>query len=283
MTDRQPEVSVVVATHNRAAMLKEHLAAMLSQKGVHYELVYVDDGSTDDTPNILAGHAARYPEILRHTRTENRGPGPARNTGVEMARGRHVVIADDDTFPHEDWLMKLLGARDKHHADVVAYALHPESLASPAERYLHYRNLMVTGDAYRRDYIGPAFFLMRRDLYLESGGFSEERLSAAEDFEFCYRLRRRGALIIFYPNVWVLHRFSADWADVERRIVATAVDGARVYRMLGMSTQRLVFRVTVKLLTAPVWVLNTFPRDLYWDALKLEWIFFRHRIRACLP
>ncbi len=282
MADRDPEVSVVVATHNRGAMLREHLAAVLSQKGVHFEAVYVDDGSTDDTPEILASHAAQYPELLRHTCTENRGPGPARNTGVAMARSRYIVITDDDTFPHTDWLLKLLGARDRHHADVVAYAIHPESLNTPAERYLHHRHLFATGNEYRRDYIGPAFFLMRRDLYLAVGGFTEERLAAAEDYEFCHRLRRRGVLIVFYPSVWVPHRFSANWADAERRVRATAIDGARAYRMLGMPTRRLVFRAAAKLLTAPTWVLRAYPRDLYWTALKMEWLFFRWRIWACM-
>ncbi len=282
MTDREPQVSVVVATHNRGAMLKEHLAAVLCQKGVDYEVVCVDDGSSDDTPTILARHAELYPAVLRYARTENRGPGPARNTGVQMARARLIVIADDDTFPESNWLLRLLAARDKHRADVAAYALHPESLHLPAERYLHYRNLLVTGDAYRRDYIGPAFFLMRRDLYLEAGGFTEARLSAAEDFEFCHRLRRRGVSIVFVPSVSVAHRFSTDWAGVERRVRATAIDGARAYRMLGMPVTKLIFRAVAKLLGAPLWILRAYPRDLYWAALKMEWLFFRHRIRACL-
>ena len=282
MADKDPEVSIVVATHNRGAMLGEHLAAVLSQRGVDFEAIYVDDGSTDDTPAILASHAAQCPSVLRFARTENRGPGPARNTGVEMARSRYIVIADDDTFPESNWLIQLLSARDKHHADVVAYALHPESLRHPAERYLHHRNLLVTGNACRRDYIGPAFFLMRRDLYLAAGGFTEVRLAAAEDFEFCHRLRRQGALIVFYPSVSVVHRFSANWADAERRVRATAIDGARVYRMLGISIPRLAFRAAAKLVTAPVWVLRAYPRDLYGAALKMEWLFFRHRISACL-
>jgi len=110
----------------------------------------------------------------------------------------------------------------------------PESLELPSERYLHYRNLLVTGSAFRRDYIGPAFFLMPRDLFIAVGGFSEVRLEAAEDFEFCHRLRRRGVSIVFEPSVSVPHLFSADWAGVERRVRATAIDGARAYRMLGI-------------------------------------------------
>ncbi len=282
MTDREPQVSIVVATHNRGAMLKEHLAAMLCQKNVDFELIYVDDGSSDDTSAVLASHAAQYPSILRYTRTENRGPGPARNTGVELARARHVVIADDDTFPEFNWLLRLLASQDKYRADVLAYALHPESLVLQSERYLHYRNLLVTGTAYRRDYIGPAFFLMRRDLYLEAGGFSKARLTAAEDFEFCHRLRSRGATIVFDPSVSVAHRFSADWSGVERRVRATAIDGARVYRMLGIPSSRLALRAVAKMVTAPVWALRAYPRDLYWAALKMEWLFFRHRIRTCL-
>ena len=282
MAGTEPQVSIVVATCNRGAILKEHLAAVLRQDGVDFEAVYVDDGSTDDTPKILAQYAEQYPAIFRYVRTENRGPGPARNTGVEMARGRCIVIADDDTFPASHWLLSLIAARDVHQADVIAYALQPESLELPSERYLHYRNLLVTGSAFRRDYIGPAFFLMRRDLFLDAGGFSEVRLEAAEDFEFCHRLRRLGATIVFEPSVSVPHLFSADWAGVERRVRATAIDGARAYRMLGMSMGWLAFRAMAKLAAAPLWCLRAYPRDLYGVALRMEWLFFRHRIVACL-
>ena len=282
MADTEPQVSVVVATCNRGAMLKEHLAAVLCQQGVDFEVICVDDGSSDDTPEVLARHAEQYPGVFRYVRTENRGPGPARNTGVAMARGKCIVIADDDTFPAPDWLPRLIAARDRHQAAVIAYALQPESLELPPERYLHYRNLLVTGSVLRRDYIGPAFFLMPRDLYLAAGGFTEVRLTAAEDFEFCHRLLRRGASIVFEPSVSVPHRFSTDWAGVERRVRATAIDGARAYRMLGRSVPRLAFRAVAKMLAAPVWVLRAYPLDLYWSALRMEWLFFRYRIWACL-
>jgi len=241
----------------------------------------VDDGSTDDTPKILAHYAAQYPAIFRWVRTGNRGPGPARNTGVEIARGKYVVIADDDTFPASHWLLELIAARDVHHADVVAYVLEPESTELPSERYLHYRNLLVTGSVFRRDYIGPAFFLMPRRLFLDAGGFTEVRLEAAEDFEFCHRLRRHGAAIVFEPSVSVPHLFSADWAGVKRRVRATAIDGARAYRMLGMPMGRLALRAVAKLLAAPLWCMRAYPRDLYWVSLQMEWLFFRHRIVAC--
>jgi GT2 family glycosyltransferase len=282
MANTEPQVSIVVATCNRGAILKEHLAAVLRQDGVDFEAIYVDDGSTDDTPEILARHAAQYPAIFRYVRTENRGPGPARNTGVEMARGKWIVIADDDTFPASHWLLELIAAREVHHADVIAYALQPESLELPSERYLHYRNLLVTGSAFRRDYIGPAFFLMPRDLFLAVGGFTEVRLEAAEDFEFCHRLRRHGATIVFEPSVSVPHLFSADRAGVERRVRATAIDGARAYRMLGIPIPKIAFRAVAKLLAAPLWTLRAYPLDLYGVSLRMEWLFFRYRMWACL-
>ncbi len=282
MADTEPHVSVVVATHNRGAMLKEHLAAVLRQQGVDFEVICVDDGSSDETPEVLAHHAEQYPGVFRYTCTENRGPGPARNTGAAMARGRFIVIADDDTFPTPDWLQRLIAARERHHADVIAYALQPESLELPPERYLHYRNLLVTGSVLRRDYIGPAFFLMPRDLYLAAGGFTEVLLAAAEDFEFCHRLRRRGASIVFDPSVSVPHRFSTDWAGVERRVHATAIDGAQAYRMLGRSVPGLAMRAVAKMLAAPLWALRAYPLDLYWAALRMEGLFFRYRIWACL-
>jgi glycosyltransferase involved in cell wall biosynthesis len=91
-TVRTPSVSVVVATYNRAGLLKETIESVLRQTFQDFELIVVDDGSTDDTEEVLRPYGDR----LRFLRQENRGPSAARNLGISLARASWISIQDSD-------------------------------------------------------------------------------------------------------------------------------------------------------------------------------------------
>lgn len=84
--------SIVIPTFNRAALVAETLDAVLTQTVAADEIIVVDDGSTDDTPAVLARYAPRVVTI----RSENRGDMAARNSGLRAAKGRHVAFCDSD-------------------------------------------------------------------------------------------------------------------------------------------------------------------------------------------
>lgn len=88
----QPTVSVIIATYNRAHYVAETIDSVLSQKFRDFELIVVDDGSTDNTRELLR----RYGDRLRFYCQENRGPSAARNLGVRHARGEWIAIQDSD-------------------------------------------------------------------------------------------------------------------------------------------------------------------------------------------
>ena len=94
-----PTVSVVVPTYNQPALLAETLGTVFAQTFADFEVVVVDDGSTDDTPARLAD-LARGDSRLRVVRQENRGIGAARNRGIDEARGRYVALLDHDDLWH---------------------------------------------------------------------------------------------------------------------------------------------------------------------------------------
>src|SRR5215467_993337 len=98
-----PEVSVVVPTHNRLEVLTQVLSALVRQEGAPpFEVVVVDDGSTDGTAEWLRSRS--FDLALRVLTQENRGPAAARNTGVAVAAGRWVAFLGDDTVPAVGWL-----------------------------------------------------------------------------------------------------------------------------------------------------------------------------------
>jgi glycosyltransferase involved in cell wall biosynthesis len=96
-----PQVTVVLCTYNRAALLERTVRAVLAQKGCELDLVVVDDGSPDDTPAVLA--SIDDPR-LRVVRQANAGLSVARNSGLAAAEGDWVVFLDDDDLPEPEWL-----------------------------------------------------------------------------------------------------------------------------------------------------------------------------------
>ena len=116
----RPIVSVVVPTHNRAELLPRLGAALMAQEDVgSYEIVFVDDSSTDDTGEVLARLAAAADVLVRVLRNaDSNGTARPRNLGWRASRAlRWPVFIDDDCVPRVDWLAALVDAAGE--ADVV--------------------------------------------------------------------------------------------------------------------------------------------------------------------
>ena len=87
-------LTVVIPTYNRADLLGEAIDSVLTEKWPNLELLVVDDGSTDETPKLLAG----YGDQLRVIRQENAGESAARNTGIRAATHQLVALLDSDDY-----------------------------------------------------------------------------------------------------------------------------------------------------------------------------------------
>lgn len=118
-----PRFSVVIPTYNRAGLLGEALESVLAQSYRDYELIVCDDGSTDETPEVLA----RYPGV-RVVRSDRRGPGGARNAALAVARGRYIACLDSDDRWAPRTLEWVATALDAHPGRVAVFLT-----ASPIE------------------------------------------------------------------------------------------------------------------------------------------------------
>lgn len=92
-----PKLSVIVPVYNVESYLPKCIDSLIG-KSRDYEIILVNDGSTDGSAAILADYAARYPELIRVITTQNCGVGQARNTGIEAARGEYFLFADSDDY-----------------------------------------------------------------------------------------------------------------------------------------------------------------------------------------
>lgn len=187
-----PTISVVIPTYNRADYLPEALESVFSQTFTDYEVIVVDDGSTDGTREILAKwiKAGR----LRYEYQENAGVSAARNRGIRLAKGRYAALLDADdiflppklekqvalfervpglgfvhsNFSKFDEAGKDLGVRDttRYAGRIYPWMLQEWSLL-----------------------LGTSSLMFRREVVLEIGGF-DERMSWAEDIDLYRRVGR---------------------------------------------------------------------------------------------
>ena len=201
----EPEISVVVATHQRAVRLSSLLDALEQQTlpREKFEVVVVDDGSTDDTPRVLEEAVASRPLDLRVVRREAAGgPATARNAGWKVARGGIVAFTDDDCRPTPGWLEALLDAGAGRPGRIVQGRTGPDPAES--ERLGPFaRTVEVSGPS---PYFQTCNIAYPRDLLEELGGFDESfPVPAGEDGDLGHRAVRQGAVRTFAPDAVVHH------------------------------------------------------------------------------
>lgn len=186
------DFSVVIATYNRRKLLQRVVEALQRQTldPERFEIVIVDDGSSDGTAQALAGTDVRV------FSQPNRGPAAARNLGIREARGRWVVMTDDDTIPAANWLESVEQALLQHPEWV---GVEGRTLCPDPDPLGHWVENLRGGQ-----YI-TANMAYRRDLLLEIGGLDETfPHPKCEDTELAWRCLQRGQ-IGFWPAMELLH------------------------------------------------------------------------------
>lgn len=198
--------SVVVPTFNRAGLLPGLLDALLRQDySAPYEVIVVDDGSSDDTPKVMAECCSRH-AMLQFLRQDNAGPARARNLGASHARGRFVAFIDDDCLPEPDWLRALDAALVPGAAAAAGTVINREE--GWVGRYVNRESVIhqvLASDGSVAELItGNAAVLS--SVFEQVGGFDEAiRVAGGEDTEFSFRLRAAGHRIVSAPGARVRH------------------------------------------------------------------------------
>jgi glycosyltransferase involved in cell wall biosynthesis len=186
---RTPYFSVVIPVHNRAGLLADALESVFRQHFRHFEVIVVDDGSTDDLGPVVD----RFRAGVTFVRQENAGPGVARNRGALAARGEYLAFLDSDDlwFP---WTLAIFGRviREHHQPAVVSGRL--VEFSSPAElAAVRLENLEIEafGDflasSRRISNAGTCTLVVRREEFLKAGGFVADRINE-EDHDLVLRL-----------------------------------------------------------------------------------------------
>ena len=200
---RYPSVSVVVACYNGARTLKACLDSLQLLNYPNYEVILVDDGSTDSTPLI-----AQLYKKIRYERHLNQGLSFARNTGIQLATGEIIAFTDADCRADEDWLYHLVGdLLSGGFAGIGGHNLLPpdDSPVAAAVMASPGGPAHVMLDDREAEHIPGCNMAFYRWALNEIGGFDTIFRTAGDDVDVCWRLQERGYKLGFSPAGFVWH------------------------------------------------------------------------------
>ena len=221
-------VSIILPTYNRARFLPQAFASIREQTCVDWELIVVDDGSTDDTQQVVAKSAEALQQEVHYVYQKNAGPAVARNTGIDRATGKYLAFldSDDQWLPHHltdcvrgldqnpdvDWIYAAGRRVDERTGEVLLeHSFYPEG------RPRAFRNLKSrqAGDLYVIDDPGAVVFSLENGLYaglqnsvLRASRFRELRIPLVrigEDRHFITLALKNGCRFAYFDDVHTIY------------------------------------------------------------------------------
>ncbi len=198
LVDHDPLVSVVIATYNGAKTLVRAIEHVLQQTYTNYEIIVVDDGSTDDTRSVLDPFIARGD--IAYYYQANAGCGAARNVGIRSARGTYIALLDADDFWHLEKLERQIDAFRKHPDIIVCYT--ESYIVDPYQKIIwdlvrtirtQPRSGWIARYFIINNMVLPSSTLIPKDALLAVGGFCEQYdLMMVADLDMWLKLAPRG-------------------------------------------------------------------------------------------
>lgn len=245
MHRKDPDISVIIPTYNRRAVLLTALRALCTQSLApdQYEVVIADDGSVDGTGEALQAFANDARVRITYSRDENRGANAARNRAIRLARGRLLAIINDDTIGVPDFLERHLAAHAAYPAEAVAVlgrmTIAPE-VPNSIFADLHLDAAYQTFHG-ARELDWRAFYTCNisvKAAFLRRFGLFEERLRWHEDLELGERLAHHGLRVIYEPAALGYHLHHLQEEDylgvADREGIALAEWYAKDRSLLGV-------------------------------------------------
>jgi GT2 family glycosyltransferase len=217
----QPDISIVVCTRNRASLLHGALASLYdlaADDEFTYEIVVVDNGSTDDTPRVIAEAATQAKHPLRGVVEDEPGIVAARNRGIRESDGRWIAFFDDDQIADWHWLAELYRGAMERHCRVVGGAVQV-ALPADCQRELSPTVRMLLGEPLGGDLPqryggrltpGCGNLLIERSVFDEVGLFEQAIDGRGEDTDLFERIQRSSIDAWYLPTAIVHHLTPAE-------------------------------------------------------------------------
>ena len=232
--------SIIVPTYNREEEIRELLDSFrqLDFPADRFELIIVDDGSTDGTAPLVAAYQQQVPFHVKLIRQLNQGPGAARNRGMEEARGDFFIFLDSDVTVPPHWLTVVDASLNAYGGDAFGGPDAHRDDFPPLLKAINYAmtSFLTTGGirGHAQKKMGkyhPRSFNMgvSRKIYRKIGGFSNIR--HGQDIEYSHRIGQSGARILHIPEAYVFHKRRTSLVQFFRQVFNFGVARVRLAQL----------------------------------------------------
>jgi N-acetylglucosaminyl-diphospho-decaprenol L-rhamnosyltransferase len=279
MSSRARDVSIVVVSWNTRDLLLACLHSLVAAAGSStFEVVVIDNASTDGTPGAVARH---FPGVRLIANDHNRGFAAANNQGIRAASGRHILLLNSDTVPEPGSIARLVSVADRHpatgavggmlrHSDGSFQASFQDEpsivreclAASGLGRRLVYggypgyppdRSL----DARRVDVISGACMLLTRAAIEQVGLLDESYFMYSEETDYCRRLRTHGWEVWYTPEARILHHGGQSTRQVRPAMLrALYRSKVRYFAIHDGRGRALILRTLLTLILGAKWLVS---------------------------
>ncbi len=199
-----PRISVIIPAHNAVSTMRESLASVFANRGVTYEVLLVNDASTDSTEQLALEFPCRVVSLGKNIMSAN-----CRNLGAQLARGEIIVFFDADQLMEPDTLLGYANALDAHPGvTAIVGSLAPDTpMPGFFSRFKNFQHHHTHQTAEREGAtLASGLVALRRDAFLALGGFEPAFSGASiEDIALGYRMIRTGHRIRFEPSIQMVH------------------------------------------------------------------------------
>jgi glycosyltransferase involved in cell wall biosynthesis len=233
--------SIIVPVYNRPDEVDELLESLCSQTLKDFEVVIVEDGSKITCKDVCD----KYADILdlHYYYKENSGPGQSRNYGVERAQGEYVIILDSDAVTPTGFMQAIDSELQRQPSDAWGGPDAAHESFSDIQKAISYAMTSffttggIRGGKKQLDKFYPRSFNLgiRREAYLQLGGFSKTRFSKmslyGEDIDFSIRIYKAGYTCRLFPEAWVWHKRRTDFRKFWRQVYNSGYARVNLWRM----------------------------------------------------
>lgn len=254
---KSPLVSIIIVNFNGKAVLGDCLKSLEGLKYPNWELIFVDNGSSDNSQNIVKDFKLSYKNFILVQNDKNLGFAPANNQGVKKSQGEYILLLNNDTKVIPDFLDKMIS---KMQQDNTIGAMQPKIFLMDQDNLLDNAGAFLTRTGFlnhwgfmQRDseefnsekYIFSAkgaCLLTRKKLVDKIGLFDDDFVSYFEESDFCFRVWLAGFTIIFYPQTHIYHKLGATSKKMNQIFVNFNAFKNRILSLLkNLSAMNLFF------------------------------------------
>lgn len=287
-----PFLSIIIPTYNRADKLEKCLRALRAQSlaSESFEVLVVDDGSTDSTPQLLKKWAGKW-KNLKYLHQKNAGQGNARNKALKEARGQVVLFIGDDIYPQEGFLAKHVEFHQEHpekeYACLGLTEWDPTQEITPFMEWLThggpqfaYHKLQAEEEA-SFWYFYTSNISLKKELLLKDSFDPDFKAYGWEDIELGYRLTQKGLKLIYKPEALAYHDHFMEEASLKKRMFGVG-ETARLFQkkqpavaVMPKSLKKTILRIV----SSWPFIALSFPfKRLHWYLLSKR--YFLQGIRG---